>query len=515
MMITADNYELVIAEKCSERVDISLLKRLFSRIRYAKDILGTVDTPSVLLTDTQAMTTSDLLRLRQQANAVFTILPVECANVVCESYLRPKPTGTMIYDAIHRHGYEIRDSTVAARSLDTLNTMLRNGQAFERLFFGSHGEGGHLKLQDLTICGLLDAVEVDFNGVPIPNACNHAACRRQGKGPMINASALRASHLVMSTCNGISVGGEGFPSTSNVAISALLNGHTTLVTSSCSPAYCYATASVMLSRLWDHLPWWFVEHILNSIAETFFGFASFVSLGIPSDLSLPNNTQVSRHTEIARHLLDKGNHLYMAWRANARRTAIKQLQRKMKALGTTSVIEALKQPSSASRQKRHKFGQVSASQLESSISLLLIGASHRHIQAKCKRCSNTLHRYQRMVNTFSEPVQAYQLLCPVCGVVMSALRKPGAMQRPLRQLARFEQNTLRIDERLDFQLLACALSLKAGSKSAWRAKTKKRLLQPRWPTSSPSEIDTLRAVIANRQTLAVARVRAVRIVPSC
>jgi hypothetical protein len=118
-------------------------------------------------------------------------------------------------------------SDVLSLSFDaqTLCAMLQS-EPHRVLSVSAHGEGSHLYLVHAILCGLVHDQERDLSGQPI-DGCRltneHHHCKRAPNAEKTcqRVGDLRAIDLALITCNGFSVAGQQYPSSSSSVFSAL------------------------------------------------------------------------------------------------------------------------------------------------------------------------------------------------------------------------------------------------------------------------------------------------------
>lgn len=453
----------------------------------------TLQEPTVLVAETRELTTPAMLAMRARAAAPFTVLPIELAAPLLARHAEavPQPAAGLVYDELHGHA-QLCDAPAAGRlSLVAANQMLLGGAPLAWAYLSCHGEGGHLRLQDLVVCGLIGDVEVTPAGVPIAGGCRRGDCRRCTSGPLLPAGALQVGHLVVSTCNGISLAAEGFPSTSSVALAAL-QSRVSLVTSACAPVHIDAVASSVLGQFGADLHWWQREAVLNAVSKQLLGLDPFVTLGLPPDIATGPAVPDVLPVDVAENI-DLGCRLYIASRRALRRESLRRVRaRRAKCAGNRNASLTWLAP-----------GEAGAGELESALSSLLGPLWFRPTVRRCERCGCRLleHRVAAALPGFRRLVQA---LCPVCGVTASELHGT----RLHRAATTFRTPVLLRRRGRDWAWTATELSLKAGAGGiVWRVRGGKAArVRPRWPTHARAELDTVRSVL-----LQVGRVRIERL----
>lgn len=457
-----------------------------------------LEEPTVLVAEARELTTPAMLAMRARAAAPFTVLPLQLAAPLLARHAEavPQPGVGLVYDEPHGHAQLCNGAAAGRLDLAAANQMLLVGSPLAWAYISCHGEGGHLRLQDLVVCGLVGDVEVTPAGAPIPGGCRRGDCRRCTGGPLLPAGALHVGHLVVSTCNGISLAAEGFPSTSSVALAAL-QGRVRLVTSACAPVHIDAVASSVLGQFGTGLHWWQREAVLNAVSTRLLGLGSFVTLGLPPDMATGPAAPGGLPVDVAESI-DLGCRLYISSRRALRREGLRRVRARRancagKRNGAARAPLAWLVP-----------GEAGAGALESALSSLLGPLRFRPTVRCCGRCGCKLleHRVPAALPGFHRLVQA---LCPVCGVTASELHGT----RMHRAATTFRTPVLLRRRGRGWAWAATELSLKAGAGGiAWRVRGGKAArVRPRWPAHARAELDTVRSVLLQLGRVRIERLR--------
>lgn len=472
-----------------------------------------VTEPMIVVAPRHRLNTDTLLRLKRLSCAPFTLLPAEIAveQFRKQRVREPLSSNALIYDEIHGVGYRVVADDTRSVPLEELNEALRSRELVEWVYFNCHGEGGHLKLRNLTVCGLVGAEDMDVIGRPIPLACSTNACRRSlGEGGTFLARDLHAHHLIVVTCNGLVLSGEGFPSLSSVCVAAL-EGTAATVTSSCAPVPINAIASVVLSNATSQkMTWWEREELLNRISAGLLGLRPFLTIGIPNDFRFCSWRQELDLNEANCKFVARSCRLYRHASEARRRTLGRRLRVQMT---TVSALEGFPQllRNVLGRGRQPKLKSVpGAGAIERILTDLLGRQEFGRIRDRCDRCGSQLYCQLRRAH-LTRLVRIQQLLCPVCGVVTTELLAVGATRRRGRSTRIAQSVVKHRSPQLSWR--SCELSLKAGAGIVWREENiKRQRVRLKWPPRSPSEIDTVRVVLTKKGFIRVERHRAVRIV---
>lgn len=102
---------------------------------------------------------------------------------------------------------------------------------WDALVVSAHGEGGHINLHDVVLCGLTTPEERSLDGSPLAGGCalpDHCKRRRAPEIDVRHPAELRAQILVLDACTSFAVDGELYPSTVSLMLDAL-DGHAAVV----------------------------------------------------------------------------------------------------------------------------------------------------------------------------------------------------------------------------------------------------------------------------------------------
>lgn len=115
--------------------------------------------------------------------------------------------------------------THAALEAETLRLLPKTD--WQSLYLLAHGEGGHLNLHPLVLCGLLGEAELSTAGHEVPGGCRRLAggdlcCKRQrADSHAVGYGALRAQDLAVFSCSSYPVAAEPYPSQVSGVLAAL------------------------------------------------------------------------------------------------------------------------------------------------------------------------------------------------------------------------------------------------------------------------------------------------------
>jgi hypothetical protein len=185
--------------------------------------VGAAPSPThvVVLAAADLLTVAAIGRLSSACRAVGARLGLLCGRdeaalsfAAAKASLRPDPalSGVDVLDAPeHRSAGNLR------RLPPDYQESLRRPSLAKLL--RTHGEGGHAKLPDVVVCGLLDPVE--FPAAPeagcsrTPRRCKRAEARGAS---VVFADELTAPIIAFVCCNGFNVAGELYPSPVSMAL---------------------------------------------------------------------------------------------------------------------------------------------------------------------------------------------------------------------------------------------------------------------------------------------------------
>jgi len=180
-----------------------------------QDLLGQSDSALASVVDValplSAMTSdlcSHLMDLQRRVGRTIALVPrPECAD----DPLAPVFTRTNLrlcrIDAIQGWIQYDAEDPVPLSDL-ALDEAL--AQHWEILVIAAHGEGSHAKIGRIVVCGLAGGKETLLSGED--GECRPGHCKRGARSKVIYTDALQARVLVLLSCYGLSVAGEGYPS---------------------------------------------------------------------------------------------------------------------------------------------------------------------------------------------------------------------------------------------------------------------------------------------------------------
>ncbi len=164
----------------------------------------------------------------------------------------------IVLDAIARELYDVSgDGTCSpARELTPAEAHHVVDGRWDLLVLRAHGEGTHVNLDSIVLCGLVGTEEVDLGGRPVAGCAAQPGgwrCKRtHGVGVVARHLVnLRARTLALYSCNGLQTSGVGYPSNVSV-VAALMDGYAVSVLcndrpGALSPAALYAGAAQALA----------------------------------------------------------------------------------------------------------------------------------------------------------------------------------------------------------------------------------------------------------------------------
>ncbi|MFI7340987.1 hypothetical protein ACIBUY_23995 [Streptomyces sp. NPDC050085] len=134
---------------------------------------------------------------------------------------------TLLIDALH--STVVLDGEDLAPDRATLRRVLTEG--VRRLLVVAHGDGGHLALGPLVVCGLYTPVERDLvSGAPLERGCRAGiSCKRaRHHDDVLLCRDIKAGSVVLVACKAGSIIDPAFPSTTNVVV-GFLDGYAATV----------------------------------------------------------------------------------------------------------------------------------------------------------------------------------------------------------------------------------------------------------------------------------------------
>lgn len=215
--------------------EYELVARVFAR-RTTREYLGVVDEPRLLAAVADRNRDSLLVVAPPHALKVELLRQLQAAE--CRWGVltgRDLPAATFVAaklldgPAPREHGYLVCGEGVAlegpGHEPGPLEPQQLGGTPRSTLLIDAHGEGAHLNLGSVVICGLPDEVERDSTGI-VAGGCSSvdgvAHCKRShGKTTVVLARELEADDLVVLSCCGFSIAGEGYPSSVSLVLAAL------------------------------------------------------------------------------------------------------------------------------------------------------------------------------------------------------------------------------------------------------------------------------------------------------
>ncbi|HEX9335895.1 MAG TPA: hypothetical protein VF892_08405, partial [Pseudonocardiaceae bacterium] len=94
---------------------------------------------------------------------------------------------------------------------------------WDSLGLDAHGEGAHVNLGKIVLCGLVDGVETDRDGDPVAGCADDPPrCKRVTSADqrVLALRDVRARELFLASCNGFAVAGDMYPSSLSCVLSA-------------------------------------------------------------------------------------------------------------------------------------------------------------------------------------------------------------------------------------------------------------------------------------------------------
>lgn len=162
----------------------------------------------------------------------------------------------------------------------------------------SHGDGAHLKLGGLILCGLVGPHESsDKNPTPKDGLCHldgkgNVVCKRTQNKAHQQSEILRfgdisVPNLVLLTCNGISAAGDVYPSNSSLVLSALAGKPLNILSTNRRVPFKKDLIDQVVNMSGRGEDLYAIASMLNSFYQREYGEKAFLIFGDPMTKALP------------------------------------------------------------------------------------------------------------------------------------------------------------------------------------------------------------------------------------